>query len=87
MLLAVQVLPNLQTIERGHTEMEVDSMHSAIDSARKNLRVFDPSEWPMVFRMTRRNKQYQVREFQFNDFFYLHDLAKKFGSQRTEKEM
>ena len=43
LLLAAQVLPNIQTIEQkylepGHTEMEVDAMHSTIDSARKILR-------------------------------------------------
>ena len=40
MLLAVQVLPNVDGIEQkflepGHTEMEVDAMHSAIDGHRK----------------------------------------------------
>jgi len=42
LLVAVLCLPNIETIEQkflepGHTEMEVDSMHSAIDFQRKHL--------------------------------------------------
>ena len=42
MLLAVQVLPNIDVIEQnflepGHTEMQVDAMHSAIDGQRKHF--------------------------------------------------
>jgi len=40
MLFAVQVIPNVNIIEQnyletGHTEMVVDSMHAAIDAAKK----------------------------------------------------
>ena len=49
LLYAVQTT-SLESIEQeflepGHTEMEVDSMHAAIDSVRKNIKVNIPSEW------------------------------------------
>jgi hypothetical protein len=92
MLLAVQVLPNIHTIEQkylepGHTEMEVDSMHAAIDSARKNLKVFAPSEWPMVLQMARRSKPYDVKEFEFSDFYDLHDLAKSLHADGLTRDV
>ena len=47
LLFSAQILPNIETIEQkflepGHTEMEVDSMHSAIDAARKNVKIMVP---------------------------------------------
>jgi len=36
-------------LERGHTYMEVDSMHSAIEFAKRNVAVYSPHEWQNVF--------------------------------------
>ena len=65
LMLIVQFLPNVLTIEQkflepGHTEMEVDSMHSTIDSQRKHLKISCPYEWPVVLQTARRTKPYQV---------------------------
>jgi len=61
MLLIVQILPNLETLEvkylePGHMEMEVDSMHSSIDSCGKNLKVSSPYEWSVILQNARRQQ-------------------------------
>ena len=81
LLLAVQCLPVIETIEQkflepGHTEMEVDSMHSSIDSSRKHLKISSPYEWPVVIQMARRQHPYQIREVSRSDFLDLHNLVK-----------
>ena len=56
--------------------MEVDSMHAAIESARRNVQIYVPSEWLIVLRMARRRpKPYIVREVTRNDIKDLHKLA------------
>jgi len=59
LLVAAQILPNVDTIEQkflepGHTQMEVDSMHAAIDHHKKNLKVSSPNEWPILLHSARR---------------------------------
>jgi len=56
LLLAAQILPNVGSIkqnflEPGHKQKEVDSTHSIIDYAQKNIKVNEPSEWPMIIQM------------------------------------
>jgi hypothetical protein len=92
MLVAVNVLPNINVIEQkflepGHTQMEVDSMHATIDSARKNLRVFVPSEWHMVLQMARRSKPFDVREYEFQDFYDLHKLVKDVRANNVKRDV
>ena len=55
---AVTTLPNIETIdhkflESGHTQMECDSMHSAIEFARKKTEIYVPQQWSTVIRMAR----------------------------------
>lgn len=88
MLFAVQNLGAVETIEQkfmevGHTEMEVDSVHSTIDSARKNLSVHTPDEWPVIIKMARRRKPYIVHEVEQTDIFDLHKLSKDIGMKNA----
>ena len=51
---------SLQIIEHkflvsGHTQMECDSMHSAIEKCKKVISVYAPSQWHMVISMARKN--------------------------------
>ena len=87
---AVQCLPGIETIEQkflepGHTEMEVDSMHSTIDSHRKHLKICSPYEWPIVLRMARREKPYHVHEVERSEFFDLHCLPKSLNAEQSLK--
>lgn len=57
---AVNRIPHIQSITHkylvtGHTQMECDSMHSAIATAKKNTAIYTPSGWDIVLRMARRN--------------------------------
>lgn len=90
LLVAVQCLPQLQTIEQkflepGHTEMEVDSMHSTIDRARKRMRISCPYEWPVVLQTARRDKPYHVFEIEREEFFELHKLPRLLNAEQALK--
>ena len=70
---AVNTIPNLQTItqkylETGHTQMECDSMHAAITYAKKSTPVHIPSDWDIIFRMSRRKRSYTVIPMKHTSF-------------------
>lgn len=48
--------------EPGHSQMECDSVHAHIESASKNIEIFDPSGWYTVVRMASKNGKYDVHE-------------------------
>jgi len=92
MLYAVQTT-SLETIEQkflepGHTEMEVDSMHAAIDNVWKNLKVNVPSEWAMVLQLARRHPApYVVQEIEQQDIFDLHRLSQLVGTNNAKHDI
>lgn len=84
-------------LESGHTKMEVDSMHAAIEYAQQNISIYSMSQWLTVFAMARSNRNrnkkkekkpikagYLVKELLFNDFVDLKDLAAKLIENRTK---
>lgn len=92
LLLAAQILPNVESIEHkflepGHTQMEVDSIHFTIDNARKNIKVNEPSEWPMIIKMARRRNPYHVWDVQQCEFYDLHKLSSLFGMTCMKKDV
>ena len=57
--------PNIKIIdqkflESGHTHMECDSMHAAIEFAKRKTTIYVPSQWDTVVRMARRSNPYLV---------------------------
>lgn len=86
LLYAVQVT-HLKVIEHkflesGHSYMEADSMHSAIEKAKKFVPVYTVQDWLSIFRVARskRNKNstsgpYKVNEMKFIDFYDLKQLS------------
>ncbi|KAK7500448.1 hypothetical protein BaRGS_00008355 [Batillaria attramentaria] len=77
-LYALENIPNISIthkyLETGHTQMECDSMHSAISFAKKANPVFIPSGWDIIVRMARRTNPYTVIPIRFTqilDFKYL----------------
>lgn len=98
---AVQNLKNVEIIEQkflepGHTYMEVDSMHSCIESAKKFVPVYCMQDWLSILRIARskgkygriKKKQvnkspYSVKEMKFDDFFDLKNLANKIVCNRN----
>ena len=61
----------LNFLKTGHTQMECDSMHAAIELAKKNVRVYSQREWYNVIHMARRHKPYVVYQLDFSSFFDL----------------
>ena len=47
-------------LQRGHSQMEVDSMHSAIELAKRNVAVYTMIDWLNIFRSARRRNPYTV---------------------------
>jgi len=71
-------------MEIGHSMMEVDSMHSAIEKSKKHVPVFTVQDWVTVFKTAEstrnRNKNkglytYTVTELGFQDFVNLQLLT------------
>lgn len=46
--------------ERGHSQMENDSVHSAIETDKKKTHVYVPSQWHTVITLARRRDPYVV---------------------------
>lgn len=62
---AVETIPSISIIdhkflESGHTHMECDSMHSAVEHAKKNTPIYTPYQWDTVLRQARRRNPYTV---------------------------
>ena len=77
---AAKNIPNINSIthkylESGHTQMECDSMHSAITSAKKITKIYTPSHYDNVFRMARRNKPYLVIPLKHKDILDFKKVA------------
>ncbi|CAC5379351.1 unnamed protein product [Mytilus coruscus] len=47
-------------LDTGHTHMECDSMHAAIEHAKRKTNIYIPSQWDTVIHMARRNNPYVV---------------------------
>lgn len=69
---------NQKFFERGHSQMESDSIHSSIETAKKNTSVYVPSQWNTIISVARRNNPYVVVPLKFTDFKDFKELAKKF---------
>lgn len=62
-------------LERGHTQMAVDSMHSAIESAAKNVSIYSLNDWSNVLKAARRKDPYTVIRMKFSDFINLRQVC------------
>ncbi|MEW8545290.1 MAG: hypothetical protein AB2693_17345 [Candidatus Thiodiazotropha sp.] len=51
----------------GHTDMECDSMHSAIEFAKKKTPIYVPTQWNTVIHMARRKNPYSVVPLKHSD--------------------
>lgn len=88
-LYILEVCTNIDIIqhnffEKGHSHMEADSMHSSIESAKRNISVYLMHDWINVMKLARSNRNskkimkdpYSVKELYFNEFLDLKDFAK-----------
>ncbi|KAJ8934545.1 hypothetical protein NQ314_013286 [Rhamnusium bicolor] len=88
----IQVLQH-NFLEKGHFYMEVDSMHSAIETAKKNVDIYTMNDLLNIFKLARskriRNKKsspYYVKELRFQDFLDLKSLASVFLKNRIKDD-
>lgn len=75
----------------GHSFMEVDSMHSAIESSKKNVDIFSVHEYENVFKMARSGRKnhksgYHTREVFFSEFLDLKKLVQNTVTNKNSNE-
>ena len=73
-------------LESGHTQMEVDSMHSSIETVKKKVPVYHPDQWATIASLARRNKPYHVTQLHHHEFVDLKRLASEL-LQNTVKDI
>ena len=87
---SVQPLPleeiSLNFLKTGHTQIECDSMHAAIEQAKKNVTVYTVGEWCDVVRLARRHKSYVIQQLNFCSFYDLEKLKNKVIVNRNKDD-
>ncbi|KAI4455546.1 dna-directed rna polymerases i ii and iii subunit rpabc2 [Holotrichia oblita] len=80
-------------LESGHSMMECNSMHSAIEKQKRNLSVYTMNDWINIFKMSRtkrgkkKNDQYKVKELKFPDFIDFKKLSQDILKNRTRNTL
>ena len=71
----------------SHSCMESDSMHSAIETAKRKTQVHVPSQWDTVIRLARKKKPYLVNLLRFSDFYDYKSLGDSLlsGASRLDR--
>ncbi|KAL2086584.1 hypothetical protein ACEWY4_017643 [Coilia grayii] len=85
---AVSSLP-LSTIdhkymESGHSQMECDSVHAAVETARRKVSIYSPDGYYTLVRMARKNDPYSVHELGHKDFLDFKSLSNHILKNRTK---
>ena len=86
----VHALQNTQDLEivdqkflvPGHTDMEVDSMHAAVERAYEVSTVMIPDDLHNVIRVARKKKPYEIIPLDHTDIMTFKSTGKKFGEVR-----
>jgi hypothetical protein len=71
-------------LESGHTQMECDSMHYAIEFAKRKTEIFVPQQWATVVPMARRKDPYLIVPLKYGDLYDFKDVAKTLMKFRKE---
>ena len=59
---------NQKYLESRHTQMEVDSVHSVIEQAKKGTEVFIPRDWINIIRQAKKTNPFLVTLLTHDDF-------------------
>jgi hypothetical protein len=65
---------NHKFLEKGHSEMESDSIHAAVKFAKRRTKIYVPSQWDTVIAMARKTNPYLVVPVKYTDFYNLKDF-------------
>lgn len=71
-------------LQKGHTQMEVDSMHSCIEKKVRNYKINVPADYVYLCKIARRSQPYKV-EYLYHTFFKKYDNLKYYSSIRPGK--
>ncbi|KAB0790124.1 hypothetical protein PPYR_15557 [Photinus pyralis] len=79
---AVCLVPHLKIIdlkflEPGHTHMECDSMHAAIERASEKSKIFWPDDWINIVILSNKKNPFKVSVLHHDDFLDYKDLQGK----------
>src|SRR5699024_7147136 len=71
-----EVTINQKFLESGHTHMEADTIHAAIEKVKKNTtaQIELPRDWANLIRMVYRKSPIEVIELPQSEFFNFKDL-------------
>ena len=90
-LYAVQQLPikaiTHNFLESGHSHMECDSMHAAIEAEKKYKDVYTMLDWISIFRGARRRHPYKVNNLHYEDMLDFHSVATMLFRNRLRDEV
>jgi len=76
---------DLKYMERGHSFLEVDSMHACIEREKKHRQVYTTGGWQLLISMARKEgKPYIVRAMDHGDFCDLKSLAGTMVKNKTK---
>ena len=71
---------DLKFLVSGHTSMEVDSMHSAIETSKKyGQNVYIPEDWYNIIRSARRKTPYVIVPIEYDEFMDFKTYTKQFN--------
>ena len=79
-LCAVNKVDNIDAInhkflENGNSEMESDSIHGAVEFAKKRTKIYIPSQWDTVMAMARKTNPYLVVPLKYTDVYNLNEFC------------
>ena len=77
----VQNIPNIETIdqkflERGHSHMECDTMHAAIERAKKGIKIHHPDHWLTVCQCAQGSDPFTNVPLEHEAFYDFKDVAR-----------
>ena len=83
LLYAINQSDTLETInhkflEKGHSEMESDSIHAAVEHAKKGANIYEPSQWDTIIAKARKQNPYLVIPLGYKDFYDLKSYSKTY---------
>jgi hypothetical protein len=71
----IEIIDN-KFLESGHTQMECDSVHPAIEFAKKKTEIYIPSQCTTIIRMARRKNPYYVVPLQYENIYDFKEVTK-----------
>jgi hypothetical protein len=74
-------------MESGHSQMEVDSVHSCIETAVKNQNIYSPGDYYRIVSMARKRDPYSVKILSTKDFFDYKALGRSTLKNRSRDIM